>query len=216
MAMSIALVAILVLKCPPVKRGMTIMDSDYSKAALMRFLSFTVEHGLLNQNTAAGWSAACTRILEDVADGDDVRGVEPATAIKRYHNKHPGELKGTVLKEYERRLTRALIDFVKYTEDPTSYKGRGRGPTPDGTGKPKPRNSKAQTTAEPQKAAPANAVNIASTVGALTGLSYDFPIRPGFLAQVVVPRDMKVDEARRLARFVMALAVDNEVKGGEF
>lgn len=40
-------------------------------------------------------------------------------------------------------------------------------------------------------------------------LCNDFPMRPDFLAQVVIPRDMTKAEAQRLANFVLALAVDN-------
>jgi len=33
-----------------------------------------------------------------------------------------------------------------------------------------------------------------------------FPIRPGFLAQVLVPADLTVDEARRMGAFLLTLA----------
>lgn len=51
--------------------------------------------------------------------------------------------------------------------------------------------------------------------GAIAGLSLEFPMSPDFLAQIVVPRDMKAGEARRLSRFIMALAHDYEPKAGE-
>lgn len=185
-------------------------EPDFSKAALTRFLMVAVEQGLLNPNTAAGLRAACMRILEDVADTDDVRKVDVKTAIRRYHNKHPGELKGTVLAEYERRLKRALTDFVQYTEDPTSYKGRGRGPTDTERGGRAQRKKTIPVkdqTITPQ----AGAVRVEGSpprLAAVAGLSLEFPMRADFLAQVVVPRDMKVDEARRLSRFIMTLAMD--------
>lgn len=185
------------------------MDADYSKAALMRFIDLLVPQGLMNANTVAGLRAACMRILEDVADGDDVRKVDVGTAIRKYHNRHPGELKGTVLKEYERRLARSLADFVQYTEDPTSYKGRGRGPTPGGEGK-SARSAKEKvknTTIAP----PTGSLTLRGdtpAVAAVAGLSLSYPLRTDFLAQVVVPRDMTSMEARRLAGFIMTLATD--------
>ena len=91
---------------------MTTTAPDYSKASLMRFFDVVVDQGLMNPNTARGWSAACSRILEDIPDANDVRSIDVLTAVKRYHNKHPGQLKGTVLKEYQRRLTTALADFT--------------------------------------------------------------------------------------------------------
>lgn len=38
-------------------------------------------------------------------------------------------------------------------------------------------------------------------------LALPFPLRPTFLAQVVVPRDLTTDEAERLCALVTALAV---------
>jgi len=39
------------------------------------------------------------------------------------------------------------------------------------------------------------------------------PLRPEFLAQVAVPRDMKADETRRLPRFLMSLEPDRGFNG---
>ncbi|HUN74374.1 MAG TPA: hypothetical protein VMU40_07660 [Steroidobacteraceae bacterium] len=185
------------------------MDADYSKAALMRFLDLLVPQGLMKPNTVAGLRAACGRILEDVADGDDVRKIDVGTAIRKYHNRHPGELKGTVLAEYERRLKRALTDFVQYTDNPKSYKGRGRGPGASGEGK---AARKAKVTATDTNIIPGTgALAIKGDppfVAAVAGLTLSYPLRADFLAQVVVPRDMTSAEARRLASFIMTLAAD--------
>ena len=40
-----------------------------------------------------------------------------------------------------------------------------------------------------------------------TSLCMPFPIRSGFTAQVVIPRDMTKAESERLCAFIMALAV---------
>ncbi len=195
--------------------------ADYSKAALTRFLGVVVDQGLMNANTAAGLSASVRTILEDIPDTEDVRSVDVGTAIKRHHNKHPGELKPSVLMEYQRRLKRALSDFVQYTENPTSYKGRGRGPNTDtgksSGGRTRPANVLPKPTT-PQEASPAGGTTtpqLPITAPAKFGMTVDFNMRPDFLAQVVVPRDMKAVEARRLSRFIMALAMDYEPREGE-
>jgi hypothetical protein len=36
----------------------------------------------------------------------------------------------------------------------------------------------------------------------------EYPLRPDRSAQVVVPRDLTVDEARRMGAFLLTLAVD--------
>jgi len=42
-------------------------------------------------------------------------------------------------------------------------------------------------------------------------LALDYPIRPDFMAQVVVPRNLTMAEARRLEAFIMSLAIDEEM-----
>jgi hypothetical protein len=189
---------------------------DYSKAALERFLNTAGDQGLLNSNTVSGWKYAVARILEDYAMGDDMRAVDPGTAVKRYHHKHPGVMKGTSLKEYERRLTRALADFKVFVDDPTKYAGRGRGPT-EATGN----GAKAKTkkSGKPIKVeGPIEVMNVPTfnrlaelaatgvVPSAIVGLRLEFPMRSDFLATVMVPRDMKIHEARRFADFIMTLA----------
>lgn len=41
-------------------------------------------------------------------------------------------------------------------------------------------------------------------------LCYDYPLRPDFLAQLVVPRDISRAEAKRLCAFIETLAIPAE------
>jgi len=43
------------------------------------------------------------------------------------------------------------------------------------------------------------------------GLTLDYPLRPDFLAQVVIPRDLTTEEARRMVAFLLALTSDDEL-----
>lgn len=184
------------------------MDQRSTKAALTRFLDTVTQKGLVNANTANGWRAACTRILEDVGDGEDVRSLDLPTAVKRYKNRHPGDLSPSSLKEYERRLGLVLKEFTSYVNDPAAYKGRGRGigkQNGDRSARTARRGNKAAPVVA-ELARPEKADNARPIV--TPGLSLEFPMRPDFLAQVVIPRDMKVDEAKRLSRFILTLALD--------
>jgi hypothetical protein len=40
----------------------------------------------------------------------------------------------------------------------------------------------------------------------MTAICYNFPLRPGYLAQAVLPRDLTKEEAARLCAFLMSLA----------
>lgn len=46
-------------------------------------------------------------------------------------------------------------------------------------------------------------------------LIYDIPLRPDFIAQIVVPRDLTTLEAKRMRDFLAALAVPESQTGEE-
>jgi hypothetical protein len=46
-------------------------------------------------------------------------------------------------------------------------------------------------------------------------MTLPFPLRPKFLAQVVIPRDLTRDEATRLCAFIQALASDPQRSNAE-
>lgn len=183
------------------------MESDYSKETVKSFLDMVGEKGLVNTNTAGGWKAAFTRIFGHIPDSEDVRKIDVKTAVRIYNNAHPGELSPSSLQQYEQRLVVILDEFQKYIESPTTYKGRGRHPKA-GNGQKKletrrvvvepPTGSSELTGLSPEVRSPTPTA----------GLSLGYPLRPDFLAQVVIPRDMKLEEARRLTSFILTLAQD--------
>lgn len=181
------------------------MSSDFSKNALMKFLDTVVAKGLINANTAGGLKAACSRILDDLADTDDVRGVDVNTAVVRYNNRNPGALSPNSLAEYQRRVSRAISDFVSWVENPASFKPRARGAS--GKNGRKTENAGGQRATATHSDTPHTA-NAASPAPTSTGLPLSYPLRSDFLAQVVIPRDLTSEEARRLGAFLLTLAAD--------
>jgi hypothetical protein len=47
-----------------------------------------------------------------------------------------------------------------------------------------------------------------ASVASSGGIELAYPLRPDLLAQVIVPRDLTVEEARRMGAFLVTLAVD--------
>lgn len=182
------------------------MSSDFSKNALMKFLDTVVAKGLMNANTAGGLKAACSRILDDLADTDDVRGVDVNTAVVRYNNRNPGALSPNSLAEYQRRVSRAISDFVSWVENPASFKPRARGAS--GKNGRKAENTVGQRATATHSDMPVHTVHVASSAPTSTGLPLSYPLRSDFLAQVVIPRDLTSEEARRLGAFLLTLAAD--------
>lgn len=185
---------------------------NYGRDALLNFTDLLATKGLANVNTAGAMKSAVSRILSDLSPGEevDVRKIDIGLAIKRYNNKNPNAVSPSSLAEYQRRVTKAIREFVRYVDDPASYTGLGSAPR---TGKPDKNERTAakklggvvrESKAESRSGDPMPPMSSPTS----SGLSLAFPLRADFLAQVVVPRDLKTDEARRLAAFIATLAID--------
>ncbi len=199
--------------------------NPFTKGRLLAFLDLNVEKGWMNKNTGRSWKAASNKVLEDLPEDDTLSGVDVRSAVLRYHNRHPGDLSPESLRIYERRVKQAIEAFKSWVEDPTTYKPTTkdvtRVETPRkprvelaGSGKAASTATAALSTGSAQGASGASAqplVDRRQLAGELTesSLVMPFPLRPNFLAQIVVPRDMTNEEGKRLCQFVMALATWN-------
>jgi hypothetical protein len=118
--------------------------------------------------------------------------------FKQFLNRNPGRLSPASTGEYRRRVGRAIDEFVSWMENPAGYGSR----TAAWTAKSESRaRSKPRAPAAP---VPSPAVDSPEP----GGIALSFPVRPGFLAHVVVPADLTVDEARRMGAFLLTLAPD--------
>lgn len=189
-------------------------EPDYSRAALARFIEFVVEKNLVHPATAQGWRVATTKVLEELpAEGTaDVRRIDVDATFRAFLYRNPGRLSPASVGEYRRRVGRAIEDFVRWVEDPGAYAFRGA-PRPP-RAEPRRRQDAASERAAPA-ARPGGSHESARSAGPsavagiqATEISLEYPLRPDQLAQVVVPRDLTVEEARRMGAFLVTLAVD--------
>ena len=184
-------------------------EPDYSRAGLARFIEFVVEKGLVHPATAQGWRVATTKVLDELAAAElaDVRQIELEPTFRAFLNRNPGRLSPASVGEYRRRVGRAIEEFVRWVEDPGTYAFR----TPA-------RAARAESQARKRPVRPVEdrprsgrlplGAHEPASAEAGAGLSLDYPLRPDLLAQVVVPRDLTVEEARRMGAFLVTLAVD--------
>lgn len=188
------------------------MDADYSKAALERFLDIAEKQGFFNANTLASTRSAVVRLLEDVQPDLDVRKIDVEAATIRYHNKHPGDLSPPSLRTYQSRLARLIKEFVKYNDDPTGYKPFSKPKNVDTDRPARPaRNERArQPVVVEQEQSVTDVIPVETTLARTTptAMAMQYPLRQDFIAQVLLPRGMTSDEARRLCAFIRTLAVD--------
>ena len=183
---------------------------DFSKAAFGRFLDMIIAKGIVNANTGGGWKAACNKVLEDLDASGDVRQVDVRAAVVRYNNRHPGELSPASLKQYEIRSGTAIKHFASYVANPAGFRLAGKAINAKGEkaepGRRADRKAPGgESTSQPGEPGPPTQVKGTATE---QSLAIPFPLRPNFLAQLVIPRDLTKDEAKRLSAFIDALAQD--------
>jgi len=179
-------------------------EPDYSRAALARFIEFVVEKGLVHPATAQGWRVATSKVLEELSaeDAEDVRRIDLVQTFRAFLNRNPGRLSPASIGEYRRRVGRAIEEFIRWAEDPGAYAFRPAGRPPKTESRPRPAGGRPETRAAERSTGQRD------TAAAAGGIALEYPLRPGQSAQVVVPRDLTVDEARRMGAFLLTLAVD--------
>lgn len=180
-------------------------EPDYSRAALARFIEFVVEKGLVHPATAQGWRVATSKVLEELSNEaiEDVRRIDVDTTFRAFLNRNPGRLSPASVGEYRRRVARAIEEFVRWVQDPGAYAFRPAGRPPRADSRPRSSGGRTETRVA-ERAAPRRE----GAVAAPGGIALEYPLRPEQSAQVVVPRDLTMDEARRMGAFLLTLAVD--------
>lgn len=178
---------------------------DYSRAALARFIEFVVAKGLVHPATAQGWRVATAKVLEELpaAQIEDVRTIDVEATFKEFLNRYPGRLSPASVGEYRRRVHRAIEEFVRWMGDPGSYAFR-----PPARPAKMDARRRLDTGAEPPALALRPRPADRPLLSRPNSMALEYPLRSDLLAQVVVPRDLTVEEAQRMGAFLLTLAVD--------
>ena len=168
--------------------------------ALVEHWKYAVEKGLMNRNTAGSLRAACTQVLGvlDNWQSTDIRKINADDLCRRFQNKRSKDFTPESLETYKRRFTQAVREFLKYADDPGSWKAPGQGRPPKrGKGVATANGGSFQT--------PETQLGLADSSELVT---YPFPLREGRIAQLRLPVDLKMTEVRRLTAYLTTLAVD--------
>lgn len=190
-----------------------------TKSGLLQFVDMITSKGWVNVNTGSSWKAAVKKLLGDVPDDEDVRQIDVKSQVLRYNNLHPGDLSPESLRAYEKRVAAAIQQFISYKTDPSNYKAPSRG-TPSGKNDKPEQRKRTASKVDQMPETPAATTNPDHTRGEVdntapktiggtstaANLALPFPLRPGHLAQIVIPIDMTKDEADRLCAFIQTLA----------
>jgi hypothetical protein len=185
------------------------VTADYSKASLMKFLDHIIAKGLVKPETGKSWRVATSKMLVDLspAEESDVRKIDIEILTSKFANRNTGTYTPQSLTVYRSRVTSAIQEFVNYVENPVGYKPRalkGKARKTEGASHRQLLKQTVRTSSPVSSGSP----EISDTPAVSAGLIHQFPVRADFLAQIVVPRDLTVHEAKRLGAFLLSLAVD--------
>jgi hypothetical protein len=132
--------------------------------------------------------------------------------FRAFLNRNPGRLSPASVGEYRRRVGRAIEEFVRWVEDPGGYGFRGA-PRLDSRRR---LDAVAPDTGRGARQGPSSTARGGTGSQISGGITLQYPLRPDMLAHVIVPRDLTVEEARRMGAFLVTLAVDfRPVPAGE-
>lgn len=177
------------------------MANSYSVDDLLAFLDHAGDRGLMPAATAQALGVATRNVVGVLSESEkaDVSQLDMDAAIKRFTNKRARDFNPSSLKEYGRRIRRAVDLFLHWRDDPANFTIKTRT-----TSAPRKRE-KAAASGEPvAREAPADHVSdeVAGTYRSA------LPIRPGLVVTLVnIPYDLTSAEAERLAGFVRMLAL---------
>ena len=179
------------------------MANAYSLDDLIDFLDHAGDRGLMPAATAQAFAVAARNVLGVLSDQEknNLSDQDLDSVIKRFNNKRAKDFSPTSLKEYGRRVHKAVELFLTWREDPANFTVKTRA-TATPRKKEKGKNSAPlQPDAEPeqfdqQQTAPGTYRSA-------------IPVRPGVVVTLAnVPYDLTKAEAERLAGFVRMLAIE--------
>lgn len=180
--------------------------SDKSLNALIEFLEWTAEKGLMAKNTVGGRKAAVSAVLGilDPEEKGDVTSVDLDSAMTRFVNLQGKKYNTSSLNVYKSRTNAAIADFRKWLDDPLSFKPQANKVEKKPQGKtakgPKETASKVGQADQQQPGASASPSASANV--------FPIPIRENIVVRIHgLPFDLTSSEAEKIANVVKAMAM---------
>jgi hypothetical protein len=170
---------------------------------LIDFWNWAAEKGRMNSNTAGGMRVACVRVLGALGDpaAVDVKTLNVDDALRRFERLKASKFKPPVLNVYKRRFQHAVAYFLEFLDDPAGWKPRSLD---------RPLAERSNGTGATNQTEPSRPVRVAPGSNMV---DYPFPVREGQIAHLILPRDLRAAEAKRLAAFISTLVVESESSG---
>lgn len=170
---------------------------------LVNHWNWATEKGLMNSNTASALRAACTQVLGSLDNWEEIeiQDIDIEDAIFRFNNLRAKDFTPSSLNTYASRFRKAVESFQSYVSNPSGWKPTQRAPKskkPKESNQPKPKSIEVESAPPPQS--PADDL-----------IQYPFPLRDGLIAVIKIPANLSQSEATRMAAFLTALAIPDEL-----
>ena len=181
--------------------------SDKSLNALVEFLDWTADKGLMAKNTVAGRKAAVGAVLGVLApeETSDVTTVDLDSAMARFVNLQGKKYNTSSLNVYKSRTNAAINDFRDWLADPLAYKPHLN--KSDKKIAPKPPKAKTNTATKSHgddSQTPSSSANLHQA----TANVFPIPIRENVVVRIHnLPFDLTAAEADKIANVVRAMAM---------
>lgn len=177
------------------------MTNDYSMEELLDFLDHTSNKGLMPAATAQALAVAARNVFGvlDQDEQNNIGALDLEAIIKRFNNKRARDFNPGSLKEYGRRVRRAIELYEKWKENPANFSIKTR------TARKTRRESQDETPARSLSTPIADEQAAPNRTGTFQS---SFLIGPGRVVTLSnIPIDLTSAEAERLAQLVRQLAV---------
>ena len=173
---------------------------DATGREIVEHWNWAAEKGLMNKNTAAGVRSACTQVLGILEDWEsiDIRSLDVEETLVRFQNLRKKDFAPKTLEEYKRRFRKAVTSYLSYLADPGAWKPVMKERTTRAVENNLAVSPKAEKTSD----------RIGTSSQAV--VEYPFPLRENQTVRLILPRDLRAVEVKRLTAFMMTLAVDSD------
>jgi hypothetical protein len=181
-------------------------------AGLLAFITYLIEKNEMVAGTASALRTGCAKVLsiEDDPAAVDLRTGDVGDILRRFRIRSRAEIKEQSLDEYERRFRQAVTMYRKWLDGDPDWRPKSR---PAGGSSAGSKKSDSTTTAGQRGSAkPAGKQSVIPAPPAQPGMvTYPIVIRPGVRGSIVLPENLSKKEAQRVASFVTALALEEQL-----
>jgi len=184
------------------------MTNSYSLEDLLDFLSHTGKKGMMPAATSRALAVATRNVFGvlDTEEQENIGSLRLDDVIQRFNNKRAKDFNSGSLKEYARRVQRAVELFEQWKENPANFSVKTR--TPGVRRKPTKASSNDSLVQE-ASAYTGSATQAQAPHSRQGTYQSSFPVGAGRVVTVSnIPEDLTKIEAEKLSQFVKMLAVE--------